>query len=113
MTLPATKATKFLERLEVPEGPLCGRRLKLAPFQRKFIKGALAKDTSIAALSIGRGNVKTALSSGLALGALLGGGITSRAAKSYSRPAPKIRRRSPGHSWPASPGPCPRTCRGN
>ena len=46
--------------------------MKLAPFQRQFVKGALAKSTSVAALSIGRGNAKTALSSGLGLGALLG-----------------------------------------
>ena len=55
-----------------PEGPLAGRRLKLAPFQRPFVKGALAEGVSVAALSIGRGNAKTALSAGLALGALVG-----------------------------------------
>ena len=36
------------------------------------MKGALAEGVSVAALSIGRGNAKTALSAGLALGALLG-----------------------------------------
>ncbi len=58
--------------MEIPEGPLAGRKLKLAPFQRQFVKGALRKDINVAALSVGRGNAKTALSSGLALGALLG-----------------------------------------
>jgi len=46
--------------------------VKLAPFQKQFVKGALADGVSIAALSIGRGNAKTALSAGLALGSLLG-----------------------------------------
>src|SRR5690348_15477763 len=68
----AAKAITFLERLEVPEGPLAGQRLRLAPFQSQFVEGALASGTSVAALSIGRGNAKTALSAGLALGALLG-----------------------------------------
>ena len=38
----AAKAIGFLERLEVPEGPLNGQRLKLAPFQSQFVDGALA-----------------------------------------------------------------------
>lgn len=68
----AVKAIRFLNRLEIPEGPLAGRRLKLAPFQRQFIKGALAPGTNVACLSVGRGGAKTALSAGLALGSLLG-----------------------------------------
>ena len=68
----AAKALSFLERLEIPEGPLAGQRLRLAPFQGQFVEGALADDVGVAALSIGRGNAKTALSAGLALGALLG-----------------------------------------
>ncbi len=68
----STKAIRFLESLEIPEGPRAGQRVKLAPFQKKFVKGALAPETSVAALSIGRGNAKTALSAGLALGSLLG-----------------------------------------
>ena len=68
----ATKAIRFLEKLEIPEGPLAGRPLKLAPFQKTFVKGALADGVNVAALSIGRGNAKTALSAGLALGSLLG-----------------------------------------
>jgi phage terminase large subunit-like protein len=71
--LASTKAIRFLEQqLEIPEGPLAGCRLKLATFQKRFVKGALANGVSVAALSIGRGNAKTALSAGLALGALLG-----------------------------------------
>ena len=65
-------AVAFLEKLKIPEGPKAGERLRLAPFQRQFINGALASDVSVAALSIGRGNAKTALSAGVALGSLLG-----------------------------------------
>ena len=68
----AGKAIDFLQTLEIPEGPRAGQKLVLAPFQKQFVEGALAGDVSVAALSIGRGNAKTALSSGLALGALLG-----------------------------------------
>jgi phage terminase large subunit-like protein len=68
----ATKAVRFLERLAIPEGPLAGRALRLAPFQKQFIRGAFGKGINVACLSIGRGNAKTALSSGIALGALLG-----------------------------------------
>jgi phage terminase large subunit-like protein len=70
--LNATKAIRFLERLDVPEGPQAGRKLKLAPFQRQFVRGALGSTINVAALSIGRGNAKTALASGVALGALVG-----------------------------------------
>lgn len=68
----ARKAIKFLQTLKIPEGPAAGKALKLAPFQKQFVTGALAPGVSVAALSIGRGNAKTALSSGLALGELLG-----------------------------------------
>jgi len=68
----ASAAIRFLERLRVPEGPRAGEPLRLAPFQRQFVGGALADNVSVAALSIGRGNAKTALSAGIGLGALLG-----------------------------------------
>lgn len=69
---PSTSAIRFMESLLIPEGPKAGEPLKLAPFQKRFIKGALDPEVNTAVLSIGRGNAKTALSSGLALGALLG-----------------------------------------
>jgi phage terminase large subunit-like protein len=68
----STRAIRFLETLKIPEGPKAGEPVKLAPFQKKFVRGALADDTSVACLSIGRGNAKTALSSGIALGAVMG-----------------------------------------
>lgn len=68
----AEKACRFLERLHVPEGPLARKPLRLAPFQTSFVHGSLAPDTSIAALSVARGNAKSALSAGLGLAELLG-----------------------------------------
>ncbi|MGJ8586975.1 MAG: terminase TerL endonuclease subunit [Yoonia sp.] len=69
---PSSKAIRFLETLCIPEGPKAGERIKLAPFQRQFVKGALATGVNVAVLSIGRGNAKTALSAGIALGAVMG-----------------------------------------
>ena len=68
----STRAIRFLQTLEIPQGPKAGQRMKLAPFQREFVRGALAKDVQTGVLSIGRGNAKSALSAGIALGALLG-----------------------------------------
>ncbi|WP_372922987.1 terminase large subunit domain-containing protein, partial [Roseovarius sp.] len=61
-----------MQRLLVPEGPNAGKPITLAPFQREFITGALAPDITAAILSIGRGNGKSAITAGLALGGLLG-----------------------------------------
>lgn len=69
---PAERAAAFLEMLEIPEGPRAGEKLNLVPFQRTFVSGALASDVSVGVLSVGRGNAKSALSAGLALGATLG-----------------------------------------
>lgn len=71
-TKEARDAIAFLETLTVPTGPLSGRPLRLAGYQKRFITGALGKGISIACLSVARGNAKTALSSGLALGHLIG-----------------------------------------
>jgi phage terminase large subunit-like protein len=68
----SAKATQFLQSLTIPEGPRAGKKLRLAPFQRDFVCGALKKSVSVACLSVARGNAKSALSAGLALGALLG-----------------------------------------
>lgn len=69
---PSTSAIRFLENLRIPEGPKAGQPLKLAPFQKQFVKGALADGINVAVLSIGRGNAKSALSAGIALAALFG-----------------------------------------
>ncbi len=68
----AETAIRFLETLKIPEGPKAGEPLRLAEFQRSFVRGALDPANMVACLSIGRGNAKTALSAGLALGSLVG-----------------------------------------
>ena len=68
----AEQALDFLQGLRIPEGPNAGKPLHLAPFQRSFIFGAMAPEVTAAILSIGRGNGKSALSAGLAVGALIG-----------------------------------------
>ena len=69
---PAELAVTFLQSLKIPEGPNAGKPVSLAPFQRAFVEGALADGIAAAVLSIGRGNAKTALSAGIALGGLVG-----------------------------------------
>lgn len=66
------KAIGFLQILKVREGPKASEPIKLAPFQKKFVRGALADGINVAVLSIGSGNAKTALSAGIALGAVMG-----------------------------------------
>lgn len=68
----AIRAIQFLGLLTISEGKKAGKPLKLADFQRKFVKGALAKNVMVGVLSIGRGGAKTALSAGIALAELVG-----------------------------------------
>ncbi|QDY69317.1 terminase large subunit domain-containing protein [Qingshengfaniella alkalisoli] len=68
----ASEALRFFKKLKVSVGKSAGKPVKLAGYQKDFIKGALKSDVSIACLSIGRGNGKTALSAGIALGYLMG-----------------------------------------
>ncbi|WP_321830668.1 terminase TerL endonuclease subunit [Thalassovita sp.] len=69
---PAERAMQFMHRLRIPEGPNAGKPVTLAPFQSQFITGAMADGTANAVLSIGRGNGKSAITAGLALGGLIG-----------------------------------------
>ncbi len=69
---PAERAMQFMHTLQIPEGPNAGKLVQLAPFQRRFVEGAMGDGIAAAILSIGRGNAKTALSSGIALGSLIG-----------------------------------------
>ncbi|WP_286748951.1 terminase large subunit [Sphingopyxis sp. SCN 67-31] len=68
----AEAVISFLETLKIPEGPKAGEPLRLASYQRDFVRGAMAPDVMVGCLSIGRGNAKTALSAGIALGAVMG-----------------------------------------
>jgi phage terminase large subunit-like protein len=62
----------FLETLKIPEGPKAGQPLKLAAYQKQFVRGSMAPGVMIGVLSIGRGNAKTALSAGIGLGSVMG-----------------------------------------
>jgi len=68
----STIAIRFIESLKIPTGPLAGKPMKLAKFQKQFIRGALDKKTNTAVWSIGRGNAKSALAAAIGLGELLG-----------------------------------------
>ena len=68
----AMAALRFLPTLKIAQGRLAGKPLRLAQFQKQFVRGAFAKDIEVGVLSIGRGNAKTALSSGVSLGHLVG-----------------------------------------
>jgi len=68
----STRAKRFIKSLFIPEGERAGQPMTIAPFQNKFIDGALDPKNQIAVLSIGRGNAKTALCASLALGAVMG-----------------------------------------
>lgn len=68
----STLAIRFIETLKIPTGPMAGKPMKLAPFQKQFIRGALDKNIDTAVWSIGRGNAKSALAAAIGLGELLG-----------------------------------------
>lgn len=68
----AAKAIRFIQSLEVPTGALAGKPLRLAPYQKQFLRGALAKGISIGVLSVARGGGKSALTAGVALAHLVG-----------------------------------------
>ena len=68
----ARALVRYLGRLTVSQGRLSGEPFKLLPWQRRFVNGAFAPDVFSAALSVGRGNGKTALLSGIAAATLDG-----------------------------------------
>ena len=82
---PGMRAAQFLALLRIPEGKKAGKPLKMAKFQKSFVKGTFRPGVMVGVLSIGRGNAKTALAAGLALAELVTGwwrrrGEQSRAA---------------------------------
>ena len=68
----ATDLIVYLEGLTVTQGRLAGQPFTVLPWQRKFIRGAFADGIQSAALSIARGNGKTALCAGIAAASLDG-----------------------------------------
>ena len=63
---------ELLEKLTVSQGRWAGERFRVLPWQRRFLRGAFADGTHSVALSIGRGNGKTTLLAGVAVGTLIG-----------------------------------------
>ncbi len=70
--------TDYLESLTVTQGRLSGQPFEVLPWQRRFVRGAFCNGTQSAALSVGRGNGKTALLSGIAAATLNGPLVTPR-----------------------------------
>lgn len=74
----ADRMIAFLQWLPITKGPLAGKRMKLLPGQRKFVKDLYRTDakgrrqTRLAIRSEPRGNGKTGLVAGLCLAHLLG-----------------------------------------
>jgi len=74
----------FLEDLTISSGRLVGTKLKLRPFQRKFIEDVYKtvedgrRPVRTAVLSVGRKNGKTQLAAGLALAHLVGPEVEPR-----------------------------------
>ncbi len=62
----------YLKGLKVTQGRLAGSRFKVLPWQRQFVTGAFVDNVQSAALSVARGNGKTALLSGIACATLDG-----------------------------------------
>ncbi len=63
---------RFAEALIVPSGDLAGQPLRLAGFQKDFIRAAFAPGVRLAILSVARKNGKTCGIAAIALAALLG-----------------------------------------
>ena len=68
----AAETVRYLGKLTVTQGRRAGDRLRVLPWQRRFIVGAFAPGIQSAALSVGRGNGKTAMLSGIAAATLDG-----------------------------------------
>ena len=62
----------YLSGLTITQGRLAGQPFKVLPWQRRFVRGAFAPGVQSAALSVARGNGKTALLSGIAAATLDG-----------------------------------------
>ena len=62
----------YLSGLTVSQGRRAGEPFTVLPWQRRFVRGAFAPGVQSAALSVARGNGKTALLSGIAAATLDG-----------------------------------------
>ena len=69
---------QYLESLNLTQGQGAGEKWSLLPFQKRFVRGALAPGISESALSLARGGGKTTLVSGIAAAALNGPLVVQR-----------------------------------
>ena len=72
MTALSTRVLAGLGRLRVTQGAGAGEHLRVLPWQRRFLRGALVPGRFEAALSVARGNGKTTLVAAVAVAALCG-----------------------------------------
>ncbi len=72
MNITTTKLIAYLTGLRISQGRLAGQSFTLLPWQRRFVRGAFKTGAHSAALSVARGNGKTALLSGIAAATLDG-----------------------------------------
>ena len=70
---------RYLAGLTITQGRRAGQPFEVLPWQRRFIRGAFAPGAGVAALSVGRGNGKTALVAGIVCAALEGPLVVPRA----------------------------------
>ncbi|MDE0379641.1 MAG: terminase large subunit [Rhodospirillales bacterium] len=67
-----TNLERYLSRLKVTQGRLAGDPFTVLPWQRRFLRGAFKAGAATSALSVARGNGKTALLAGVACAAIDG-----------------------------------------
>lgn len=72
MTGTTNRLIRYLSGLTVSQGRLAGDPFTVLPWQRRFVRGAFGPGVQSAALSVARGNGKTALLSGIAAATLDG-----------------------------------------
>ena len=69
---PADGLADWIEGLTIGQGDRAGQPFELLPWERQFLAGAFAPDVDAAALSIARGNGKSALVAAIAAAAIAG-----------------------------------------
>ena len=67
-----TPLERYLSALTISQGRRAGQPFAVLPWQRRFVRGAFAPGAGTAALSVARGNGKTALLSAVACATLDG-----------------------------------------
>ena len=67
-----TPLERYLSDLTITQGRAAGQSFKVLPWQGRFLRGAFAAGASTSALSVARGNGKTALLSAVACATLDG-----------------------------------------